>query len=220
MGIALQCNTVYTTQESSNPVVERRRRCWAGILMLHTYQAVLFKDIDLSSLLHTPAVLALDIDNTYPEDYCITKQSSESIGICVMKFKIRLFRLSNRICRELAKGGQFNETKLDDFDSQVARECKAWDAAFLVHGLPSILEPSTYGHWCILQVYAHQLYLLLHRPFCQARSSNKSRYRPSSRSRCMASGAALLDLQHQFPVYGLIAGCVMACLDFVPYMEL
>jgi hypothetical protein len=218
MGIALGCNTADTVPGYSSVDIERRCRCWAGILMLHTYQAVLFKDIDLSSLLHTNASLPFDVDDNQLGEYGITQQSTSSIGMLVMKFKIRLFRLSSRICRELRENSQLDEIKLDIFDSQVAKERTEWDTAFLLYDSPCVLEPSTYAHWCILQVYAHQLYLLLHRPFCHSRENNKSRYRPASRAKCIASGAALIDLQRQFLelprlrpyrwlLYGMIGFC-------------
>lgn len=42
IGIALRCNV---DSQDLNPIEdERRRRCWAGLLSLHIYQRILFRD--------------------------------------------------------------------------------------------------------------------------------------------------------------------------------
>jgi hypothetical protein len=57
IGIALQCNVDYKRPDATCIEVERRRRYWAGILLLHTYQAIMFRDVDIAWLTKLPAVL-------------------------------------------------------------------------------------------------------------------------------------------------------------------
>lgn len=216
MGIALKCNTPSEARDATTIDVERRRRCWVGILSLHTYQTILFRDIDTSSLLGSAETdFAGDHDSS----------ADSSIGTRIMSFKLRLFRLSSRICPKSLNHTKLDEAALKTLDDEIAKEQASWDAEFLDNGSPSIFDTTSYAHWCMLQVYAHHLSLLLHRPFCRARvaegsNSNSSRYRPSSREKCITSGAALLDLQrryvevprlrhHRWTVYGMIGACAV-----------
>lgn len=174
---------------------ERRRRCWAGILLLHTYQATFFRDIDMSYLLKINATMPADVNDHDIKEDIILSPSSQPTHMSVMRFKIQMFLLSSKICHHLASTSKYDETALSLFDSQVAEEQRQWDSIFLLDGSPSLLDPSSYAHWCILQLYAHQLYLLLHRPFCKPRGP---RFRSASRAKCMVSGTALLDVHRQF----------------------
>jgi hypothetical protein len=174
--------------------IERRRRCWAGVLMLHTYQAITFQDIDMTFLLNIPATMPADINDTDVEEDNLLPATTRPTQMSVTMFKLRLFRLSSRICRQLSD--RIDRTLLTTLDAEVAGEQQQWDSTFLIDGSPSILDTSSYAHWCILQLYAHQLYLLLHRPSCIRR--NKARFLPASRSKCLTSGAALVDLHRQF----------------------
>ncbi|TDZ35558.1 putative catechol O-methyltransferase 1 [Colletotrichum spinosum] len=183
IGIATRCST----PEVGNPTrseAERRRRCWAGILMLYTYQGILFRDMDLSFLLANSAAKSASASGMgQPSDMFLTD------------FKLRLFRLSNQICGKTSVSTHLDEDSLVRFDEEIAREQSEWDATFLVNGAPSILDTASYAHWCILQTYAHQLYLLIHRPFHRRQSSP---FRASSREACLRSSAALIDLHRQF----------------------
>jgi hypothetical protein len=107
---------------------------------------------------------------------------------------------------------------LSTLDAEIAREQQQWDYTFLLNGSPSLLDTFSYAHWCILQLYAHQLYLLLHRPSCLRR--HEADFLPASRSKCLTSGAALIDLHRQFLilprlrhyrwyVYGLTGSCAV-----------
>ncbi|KAF6818886.1 C6 zinc finger domain-containing protein [Colletotrichum plurivorum] len=192
IGIATRCST----PDVANPTkgeAERRQRCWAGILMLYTYQGILFRNIDLSFLLANNAALpASESGAGQPSDMSLTK------------FKLRLFRLSSEICGKISAAARLDEDALVRFDEKIAREQSDWDAAFLVNGAPSILDTSSYAHWCILQTYAHQLYLLLHRPFHRRQSSP---FRAASREACLRSSAALINLHRQFST--ALASCLL-----------
>ncbi|KAH6970761.1 hypothetical protein BKA56DRAFT_496884 [Ilyonectria sp. MPI-CAGE-AT-0026] len=194
-GIVLKCNASEPSTELNCIDIERRRRCWAGILMLHTYQAILNKDVDMSFLLNIQAPMPADVNDDDILEDKILPPSTQPTQVSDMKFKIRLFQLSGRICNVLSNDSQFNEECLERLDAEIAKEQKQWDSALLIDGSPSLLDTSSYPHWCVLQLYAHQLYLLLHRPF--ALQANQARYRSFSRMKCITSSAALLDIHRQ-----------------------
>lgn len=199
MGVALQCNLQSQPQESNTTDSERKRRCWAAILSLHTYQVLLFRDVDTTSLLNIPEALTEITNDSIFFDSPISQKTPHQIGNLVLCAKVRLFRITSRICRRLSAQSQLIESELNSLDSEVAEEQKKWDFLFLESQAPSVLESQSYAYWCIFQVYAHQLHLLLHRPFCRARTTDvASRYLPSSRKRCITAGAALLRLQGEF----------------------
>ncbi len=214
MGIALKCNVSFKVRDVASIPVERRRRCWLGILSLYTYQGILFRDVNLRSLM-----AASEVD--FIADSYLSAHSSP--GTRIMGFKTRLFRLCSHICHKLSDNAVLNEEDIAALDAEISNEQAIWDAAFLDGGSPSILDTASYAHWCMLQVYAHHFYLLLHRPFCRARASDgtgTARYRQSSRRKCIVSGAALLDLQrryvelprlrhHRWSVYGMIGSCAV-----------
>ena len=80
-------------------------------------------------------------------------------------------------------------------DRQIAAEQEQWNRTFLADGSPSVLDTASYAHWCILQTYAHQLYLIIHQPFHRLWSPQ---FRPEPREACLKSGRALLDFHRQF----------------------
>ncbi|KAF4456361.1 hypothetical protein F53441_1520 [Fusarium austroafricanum] len=197
IAIALRCHT--DTQESNYILRERRRRCWAGILILHTYQALCFRDIDLTFLLNMKATMPAWVNDKDIQEHSITAAPADSpcqfTDTSLIKFQVRLFQLGTEICSHISSDDKLNETLLHQYDAAVAKEQKQWDTAYLVNGRRSILNTSGYAHWCMLQTYAHQLYLLLHRPFHSSRSNH---FRAESRDKCIKSGLALLDVHHQF----------------------
>lgn len=178
---------------------QRRRRCWAGILIIHTYQALCFRDIDLTFLLNMKATMPAWVNDNDITENSITDVSSHSpsrlTDMTLIKFQVRLFQLSTQICSHISGSDKLNQTILHQFDAAVSKEQTEWDSVYLVNGGRSILNTAGYAHWCTLQTYAHQLYLLLHRPFHSSRSNH---FRAESREKCIQSGLALLDIHHQF----------------------
>lgn len=193
IGIALRCNM----NKDLGPVeTERRRRCWAGLLTLHTYQGILFRDVDFSYLLTIKASLPTDVN-----DADITEQgvAQPCVGggytqMSVMMCKVRLFRLSTQICQHISGPFQSDPGMLHKFDAAIAAEQAHWDATFMVDGSPSVLDSTSYAYWCVLQTYAHHLNLLIHRPFHHSKTPS---FRPASRQRCLSSSRELLSIHRQ-----------------------
>lgn len=192
MGIALRCNV---DSNSMNPIErERRRRCWAGLLTLHTYQGILFRDVDMSFLLEIKATMPADVNDVDITEDGISEPSTRPTQMSVMMAKIRLFRLSTHICRHIASPVRLNQSSLQKFNSAIAEEQELWDSIYMVNGSPNVLDQTAYAHWCVLQSYAHHLYLLLHRPFHHTSSPC---FLPESREKCISSAAALISLHQQ-----------------------
>ncbi|KAB8210939.1 hypothetical protein BDV34DRAFT_185871 [Aspergillus parasiticus] len=193
IGIALRCNV----DQNSSPIeTERRRRCWAGLLTLHTYQGMLFRDVDMSYLLNIEATPPADVNDADITDEGILPLSSRSepTQMSVMMAKLRLFRLSSQICRHISGPSRLDQDLLHEFDAAIAEEQKQWDSTYLIDSSPNLLESNSYAYWCVLQTYAHHLYLLLHRPFHHSKAPC---FLPTSRARCISSSAALISIHRQ-----------------------
>ncbi|KAJ0414783.1 fungal-specific transcription factor domain-containing protein [Aspergillus carlsbadensis] len=196
IAIALRCNVKTKPPEMSWVQAERRRRCWAGVLLLHTNQAIIFRDVNVSSLIGTEPTLPADVNDCDIQDDRILPASSQPTQMSMIMLKLRVFQLTSRISDHLSSKHKMSEERLLEFDAEIAREQAKWDEIFLLDGQPSILDSSSYAHWCFLQHYAHQLYLLLHRAFCLPRPAFPPR--PESQLKCITSGAALLEIHRQF----------------------
>ncbi|KAF9884873.1 hypothetical protein FE257_000940 [Aspergillus nanangensis] len=218
IGIAIGCNIKTKPRSMGYIEFERRRRCWAGILLLHTYQAIFFRDVRVSTLLDMEPSLPADVNDCDIRDDMILQPSSQPTQMSVIMFKLRLFELTSRICDHLASDAKLDENRLASFDSLIAEEQSKWDAKFLLDGQPSVLDAAAYAHWCFMQQYAHRLYLLLHRAFCRPRSGNPPR--AESQAKCIASGVALLEIYRYFDelprlrhyrwyVYGMTSFCAL-----------
>ncbi|TQV93258.1 hypothetical protein V2A60_010310 [Cordyceps javanica] len=194
IGIALRCNM---DKKNLGPVeTERRRRCWAGLLTLHTYQGILFRDVDFSYLLTIKSSLPANVNDADITEQGIQQPCSGGgySQMSVMMCKVRLFRLSTHICQHISGPSQFQPDLLRRFDAAVAAEQEQWDATFMVDGSPSVLDSTSYAYWCVLQTYAHHLYLLIHRPFHHSKTAS---FRPASRERCISSSRDLLSIHKQ-----------------------
>ncbi|KAF5528863.1 hypothetical protein FMEXI_14497 [Fusarium mexicanum] len=188
MGIVLRCNANHLNQ---NFVEQQRRwRCWAGIRMLYTYQGILFRDVDLSFLLTLPSPMPAEVDDSDIHVDTLQKPMTYPNSMSLMKFKLRLFELSTQVCSRLSNSSTFDETAMNHFDTLIGAEQQQWASAFLPSGYPSFFDTAGFAYWCILETYAYQLYLLIHRPFYHSQSPQ---FLPSSRKRYAKSSVAMLE---------------------------
>lgn len=200
IGIALRCNV---DTHNLNPVeTERRRRCWAGVLTLHTYQAILFRDIDMSFLLNIKTTMPANVNDSDITGQGVLQSSSKPTHMSVMISKVRLFRISAEICHHISSPSRLDPILLKQLDEAIRNEQQRWDLIYMKNGSPSILDAS-FAHWCVLQTYAHHLYLLLHRPF---HHSQKPCFIPSSRQKCITSAVAMISIHRQLYEVPLLRG--------------
>ncbi|KAH8424654.1 fungal specific transcription factor domain-containing protein [Aspergillus melleus] len=141
---------------------ERRRRCWAGLLTLHTYQGMIFRDVDMSYLLSIKSTEPADVNDSDITDKAISQPSSrgEITQMSVMMAKLRLFRLSIQICRHISGPSRLDQHLLHEFDAAIAEEQKQWDTTYLIDGSPNILDANSYAYWCVLQTQLYEAPLL------------------------------------------------------------
>lgn len=198
ISIALQCNAESPPPHLSRLEIERRRRCWAGLLSLYAYQIVSYPGVDMFFLTNVTAAMPADVNDIDLREDAVLPASRRPTQMSIMIFKIRLFKISSRICRHLKGPDKFDERTRDLFDAEIAEEQRLWCATFPLgdDDVPSLLDFSSFAHWT-LQFHAHHLTLLIHQPFCRPRSRSTC-FRRSSRARCVASGAALLELHRRF----------------------
>ncbi|KAI0187332.1 hypothetical protein EV127DRAFT_436776 [Xylaria flabelliformis] len=199
IGIALHCNDESGPPGLARIEIERRRRCWAGLLSLYAYQIVSYPGVNMLFLTNVTATMPADINDADLREDSILQPSRRLTQMSIMMFKIRLFQLSSRICRHLKGPNKFDEKIRDQLDAEIAAEQREWDATFLIEGseeIPSLLDYSSFALWS-LQFHGHHLYLLIHQPFCRPRS-NPTCFRQQSRAKCITSGAALLQIHQRF----------------------
>ena len=197
ISIALHCNAEFGQPGLSVLEVERRRRCWAGLLSLYAYQIVSYPGVDMLFSTNIKAAMPADVNDADIREDSILQPSRQPTQMSVMIFKIRLFQLSSRICRHLKGPNKFDEKTRDQFDAEITEERQQWDAMFPINDdVPSLLDFSSFAHWS-LQFHGHHLYLLIHQPFCRPRS-NPTCFRRQSWAKCISSGAALLKLHQRF----------------------
>lgn len=198
IAIALRCHT--DPAEPNCIKRERRRRCWAGIMMLHTDQALLFRDTDLTYLCEMKAALPVNANDIDITEDAVTAQADDGpvpkpSDMTLLRFQSRLFHLATDVCNAISKPNLNLDDELHSrLDAAVRQEQQKWDKLYLIEGGRSVLDTAGYAHWCVLQTYAHQLYLLLHRPY---HSSRSAQFRPESREKCITSALALMDIHRQ-----------------------
>jgi len=175
--------------------LEQRRRCWYGIIMLHMLQVVSFGNVDILQLRSCGVQLPAEVNDVDILENQILPSSTFPTQMTYMLFKLRLHDLAYRVCDKLFRGSGLTKEDVMALDSDISAEQQKWDDRYLADGGPHMLAQHHKAHWNILHGYAHQLYLLLHRPFFHVRQGDLW---PGSRARCVASGKALLDIHQQF----------------------
>ncbi|KAI0145323.1 hypothetical protein GGR57DRAFT_304682 [Xylariaceae sp. FL1272] len=141
-------------------------------------------------------VLPADVNDADIDESRVSERSSQRTQMSVMMEKIRLFQLSTKICRYLRGNEKYDKAIRDRFDLGIAGEQHKWDVAYLIDQRPSFLDVTSYTFWAFLQMHAHHLRLLIHQPFCRNRPQSTG-FCQQSRSKCIESGAILVDLHRQ-----------------------
>ena len=140
IGIALQCNLKTKPPDMGWVECERCRRCWAGVPMLHTYQVILLRDVDVTSLLEIEPTMSADVNDSDIQDDMIVHSSSQPTQMPVIMFKLRFFELSSRIRDDLSAETRMDERRLTSLEGEIAQGQAIWDAKSLLGGQPSLLN--------------------------------------------------------------------------------
>jgi Fungal specific transcription factor domain len=172
---------------------EERRRCWAGLMMLYTIQSTIMGNPDPT--FRTPSSVKLPAD-VNDQDITVTAIHDPLPGPTQMSyllFKFSLYDLTSQICREIFSSAEPSRSVIQNLDQKICVAQEAWDSRYIADSTFEALPTHHAVHLHILHAYAHQLFLLLHRPFF-ARSILGLEIPNESQIRCIASAEALLDI--------------------------
>ncbi|RDW63333.1 hypothetical protein BP6252_10878 [Coleophoma cylindrospora] len=204
VAIALACNIDPDMLHLDHVQSEERRRCWAALMMLYTIQSTAFGNLNPLSQIPNEVTLPADVNDIDITPSGINRVSSRGpTQMSYLLFKFRLYNIAASICTTV-----FSFTKsssppdlriIQSLDRKICLVQESWDARYQAdiscpYGSPNMALPIHHQvHLHILHGYAHQLFLLLHRPFF-AQSILGLEIPNASQIRCIASAEALLDI--------------------------
>jgi len=172
---------------------EERRRCWAGLMMLYTIQSTMMGNPDPTFRASSSVKLPADVND---QDITLLEIQDPLPGptqISYLLFKFSLYDLTSQICRETFSSSEPSRSVIQNLDQQICLAQETWDSRYISDSTFETLPTHHAVHLHILHAYAHQLFLLLHRPFF-ARSILGLEIPNESQIRCIASAEALLDI--------------------------
>jgi hypothetical protein len=175
---------------------EERRRCWAGLMMLHMIQSTALGNPAPSWQVSNTVQLPADVD-----DIDITLDGIRHRGdlagptqMTYLLYKFRLYGVSNSIYNEIFSNNQPSRETIQKLDQDICHLQEAWERQYLSNQRHDETIPVCHiVHLNILYGYSHQLFLLLHRPFF-AQSIIGLGVPNESQLRCISSAEALLDI--------------------------
>ena len=83
IGIALRCNLKTKLLDMGWVECDWRRRCWTAVPMLHTYQVILCRDVDVSSRLEMEPTMPANVNDSDIQHDMILYRSSQPIQMSV-----------------------------------------------------------------------------------------------------------------------------------------
>jgi len=209
VAIALACH-IDPSHFNLDPLEsEQRRRCWAGVMMLYTIQNTLLGNPEPSGRLTHSVRLpvdANDVDIT-PTSIVLSDPRFGPTEMTYLLFKFRLYDLTASICAAVFAHTPPTRATIQSLDGQISSAQESWDLRYVADTSSSTTNqplPAYHAvHLHILHGYAHQLFLLLHRPFF-AQSILGLEVPNESQIRCIASAEAQLDIHRllcEIPAY-------------------
>jgi hypothetical protein len=173
---------------------EERRRCWAALTMLYTIQNTSVGSLDPRGLPTDVAMPANVNDSDLVDGRIISNSSPTQMSYILHKFA--LYNLCSRLCTDIFGNQRPSYDMIMDLDQSITKEQQKWNTSFLLdtqHG--SSLPLHHLVQLNILNGYAHQLLLLLHRPVLMNTASLVGPIQIKlSRDRCIESARALLNI--------------------------
>ncbi|KAE8446429.1 hypothetical protein EG329_012034 [Mollisiaceae sp. DMI_Dod_QoI] len=193
VAIALGCHIDPSTFNLDPIQCEERRRCWAGLMMLYTIQNTILGNLDPSWKVTYEVQLPADVNDTDITLAGIQEHLGGPTQMSYLLFKFKLYDLTTKICHETFSSSEPSRQAIQQLDQQICLTQETWDSRYLTDSTFDSLPVHHTMHLHILQAYAHQLFLLLHRPFF-AQSILGLDVPNESQIRCIASAEALLDI--------------------------
>jgi hypothetical protein len=194
IALALGCHIDPSRFNLNTIQCEERRRCWAGLIMLHTVQNTAMGHLDLRSIANTVNMPA-NVNDMDLVAGIVARESESPTQMSYILYKFRLYDLCSRICGQLFGHSPCSSYQtIVALDDEIAREQELSNTRYLSDSQNGPIPTYHAVHLNILHGYAHQLFLLVHRPvFSKAMPVRPEELR-KSRERCISSSRALLGI--------------------------
>lgn len=193
VAIALACHIDPSTFSLDPIQCEERRRCWAGLMMLYTIQNTILGNPNPSWRIAYEVQLPADVNDSDISLSGIKETFGGPTQMSYLLFKFKLYDLTAKICRQTFSSSDPSRQAIQQLDEQICLAQDTWDSRYLTDSTFDALPIHHAMHLHILHAYAHQLFLLLHRPFF-AQSILGLDVPNESQIRCIASAEAILDI--------------------------
>lgn len=175
---------------------EERRRCWAGLMMLHTIQNTTMGNLDQRSI-ESRVKMPADVND---DELISIHSDTERTGPTQMSYllyKFRLYKLCSKVCEHIFGRIVPPYASIMALDAEISHEQSQWSTRYIADSQNGLVPTYQLVHLNILYGYSHQLFLLLHRPVFSTASPNAHpEEAKKSRSRCIDSASGLLNI-HQ-----------------------
>ncbi|KAL1952738.1 hypothetical protein VTO42DRAFT_4309 [Malbranchea cinnamomea] len=175
---------------------EERRRCWAGLVMLHMIQKINFRNLD-EQRLSRRVRLPLDandedlVDGAEPP----LQPPRGPTQMSYILFKFRLYDIALAICDEIFASDSPSPSVIAKLDREIAEQQAEWNARYASDSLQEPLPDHHVAHMHVLFGYSHQLCLLLHRPALNRYLSGEiNSVTQRSRDKCLEAAKGLLSI--------------------------
>lgn len=176
---------------------EERRRCWAGLVMLHMMQKISFRNLD-EQRLSRRVRLPLDTNDAdlVADGAVIPQPPVGPTQMTYILFKFRLYDLALTICDQIFASNDPPQSVVLKLDQEITAQQEEWNARYHSDLQQEPLPDAHVAHMNILFGYSHQLVLLLHRPnlnrYLSGETSDVTR---TSRDKCLDSARGMLLIQ-------------------------
>lgn len=164
--------------------------------MLHTIQSTTFGNPDLLSLSNYDVSLPLDLNDSDISTTTILQCSSQPSEMSYVLLKFRLYHLTSKICEQVFGPSQPSRSIIMSLDHEIGKKYREVQTKFQTDCNSGRLQNHHVVQRHILEMYTHQLYLLLHRPFCDRGNDELGRF--FSRDKCLASARVLVEHHRSF----------------------
>lgn len=193
IAVAMACHIDPSDFNLDSIQCEERRRCWTGLIMLYTIQNSFLGSPDPNWRVSHSVRLPADVNDI---DITVSGVHSSTLGptqMTYLLFKFRLYNLTASIGNIISTVSNPTRSSIQSLDAEISSAQESWDERYHADTSHGPLPTHHRVHLHILQSYAHQLFLLLHRPFF-AQSIIGLDIPNESQIRCITSAEALLDI--------------------------
>lgn len=174
---------------------EKRRRCWAALVMLHMTQKISFRNLDQQQFSRDVRLPVEANDDDLVNGTPVPLPSGPT-QMTYLLFKFRLYDIACKISGSIFGLQQPSPDVVAKLDRDISAQQELWNTKYLIDSKAGTLPNHHVAHMHILFGYSHQLFLLLHRPslnrYLSGELNDTTR---TARDRCIDSSKGLLEIQ-------------------------